>query len=257
MAGLLSPPVRPAALPAAFAALLLALDAPPARTQDGATLAVTVAARGGEPLGAARVSVEGTGISGITNAAGGVRFVSLPAGMRTVEVRMIGLATRRVAVQLKNGETRDLRVEMDVDPVALRAVEGTAENRTRGMRMLASAGFYERQVGSTGTFVTREQIERMRPRFLSDVLRRYASIKLQTNMFNRSRVGGRRQAGPASRCEPLFFINGVPAERFEPDDIRPEDVEGIEIYDGPADIPPAFNRQYTSCGAIVVWTRIN
>lgn len=253
-------PVRRLSALAALAAALLA--APGSHAQQpgrGADLVVTVlSGPTGEPIAGARVRIEGTSLAGTTNGAGSVRFGGLRAGFRTVSVEMMGLAPRKVAVSLTQGAVAELPVTLGVAPVALEAVDAEAERRTRGMRRLQSVGFYERREGGSGTFITREQIERQRPRYLSDLLRRHASLRLQSGQFaSRARVGSRRFAGPVTRCEPLFFVNGVPAARFDPNDIPPEDVEGIEIYDGPADLPPIFNRQHMSCGAVVVWTRIN
>jgi hypothetical protein len=38
--------------------------------------------------------------------------------------------------------------------------------------------------------------------------------------------------------------------------VRPEDLEGIEVY-GSAAIPPEFVRNHTGneCGAVLIWTR--
>ena len=39
------------------------------------------------------------------------------------------------------------------------------------------------------------------------------------------------------------------------DEVRPEDVEGLEIYRGAASLPPEFNKGSAMCGAVVIWTR--
>jgi hypothetical protein len=38
----------------------------------------------------------------------------------------------------------------------------------------------------------------------------------------------------------------------------PVDVEGVELYAGPAGLPPEFNQLYgtTACGTVAIWTRL-
>jgi hypothetical protein len=42
------------------------------------------------------------------------------------------------------------------------------------------------------------------------------------------------------------------------DDIGIHDVEALELYRGPAGLPPEFNDRLgrPNCGAIVIWTRL-
>ena len=60
-----------------------------------------------------------------------------------------------------------------------------------------------------------------------------------------------------------MFIDGVllnpvralPLETNIDDLVGPGDVEGIEIYKGPATTPVQFNTMFAGCGAIAIWTR--
>jgi Carboxypeptidase regulatory-like domain/TonB-dependent Receptor Plug Domain len=245
-----------------LAALALVWDAPAEAQRGRATLRVTVSVQAtGEPVMGARVAVEGTRDFAVTDQAGAAQLGGLPAGERMVEVRMLGLETRRVPVTLAEGAEAALPVRMELQPVELEAVRAEARMRTRGTRMLTSNGFFDRKTLGSGTFLTRAEIERLRPRFLSDVLRRTTSMKMQQGMFGRSRSSSRRQQNPGgfgmTQCQTLFFVNALPVQNFEPDEMRPEDIEGIEIYDGAADVPSAFARNSAACGAVVIWMRIN
>jgi hypothetical protein len=255
------PPRRRAPLPACLLALLLAAASEPAEAQRGrGTLELTVTVEAtGEPIHGARVAVGETRLATVTDENGRAHLGGVPAGARVVRVGMLGMETREVSVMVGEGATLAVPVRMELQPIELEAVRAEASMRTRGTRMLHSTGFYERKSIGNGRFLTRADIQHMQPRFISDVLRRTTSLAMQANLFNRSRVLSRRSGGPSTpaRCETQIFMNGIPTGQFEIDEVRPEDLEGIEIYDGGADVPPAFTRGTSACGAIVLWVRIN
>ena len=56
------------------------------------------------------------------------------------------------------------------------------------------------------------------------------------------------------RCHPEYIIDERVDNTFGPDTpIR--DIEGIEVYTGPSDVPGEFAGRNAGCGVIVVWTR--
>ena len=63
--------------------------------------------------------------------------------------------------------------------------------------------------------------------------------------------------------EPLVYIDGMPVNMYgnttSVDDlIRPDDLEGIEVYGG-ASVPIQFVRdgpQGSNCGAVMLWTKL-
>jgi hypothetical protein len=59
-------------------------------------------------------------------------------------------------------------------------------------------------------------------------------------------------------CPPQYWVDGVKAFGLNIDDIIPQDVEGIEIYEGASTVPPQFNTKEgtTICGVVLIWTRI-
>ncbi|HEU0052676.1 MAG TPA: carboxypeptidase regulatory-like domain-containing protein [Longimicrobium sp.] len=253
------PPLRLSA--GLLAALLGFVDAPAEAQPRGRgtlELTVTVAATG-EPIHGAVVEVQDTRLQVVTDEGGRAHLAGVPEGERLVRVGMLGMETREISVLVQGGATLQMPVRMELQPIELEAVRAEASIRTRGTRMLHSAGFYERKAIGNGRFLTRAEIERMQPRFVSDVLRRTTSLAMQANLFSRSRVASRRSGAPQApnRCETQVFMNGIPTGQFEIDEVNPEDIEGIEIYDGAADVPPAFTRGTSLCGAIVIWVRIN
>jgi hypothetical protein len=55
----------------------------------------------------------------------------------------------------------------------------------------------------------------------------------------------------------LIWVDGQKAPGLEIDDIPLRDVEGIEVYNGPATTPMQFTAGHsmTQCGTIVIWSR--
>jgi hypothetical protein len=227
-----------------------------AAQSDGAVLVVEVRSVGaGEPLRGAQVSVEGLGSGGITDPRGQLRLSVPEGGIYTVTVRSVGFNVEQQRVRIAAGETRSVVFALKLKAVALPEVRIRA---SKGMLRLANTGFYSRQAGGIGQFVTRSQIEARRPGQLSDMLRGMPGVQLRPTAFRDSQASMGRTPTGARRCSIQYFIDGVPTVAgFNIDDIPPGDIEALEIYYGSSQIPVQFNRQNAICGVIVVWTRID
>lgn len=240
---------RPAAL---ILALCLGSAAPVASQEARASVLVRVhAADTGAPLAGAIVSVAGAGVQGTTDSSGRLLVEGLLPGTHSLQARYLGYAATDGAVALAAGAPGELRLDLPLQPIPLAAVRVTTFRP-----LLETTGFSDRRRAGFGTFVTREEIARMQPRLLSDVLRRVAGMS-----FSGARAGG--DARPSIRgskvmmgsCPIQYYIDGTMTAAFNVDDVRPADVEGLEIYRGAATIPPAFNKGTALCGVVVIWTR--
>lgn len=123
-------------------------------------------------------------------------------------------------------------------------------------------GFHRRMSRGMGEYITREDIERRDPMRLSDMVHLRAGVATTGygDGSGRRHVEISRAAvlEDSNACRIQYWIDGVPftgVNRFEMDELSPQDVEGIEIYRGPSEIPPRFNRRGSQCGVVVVWTR--
>ena len=221
--------------------------------QATGTLSGTVAAADARPLANARVTVVGTTLATLAGTAGGFQVASVPRGAQTLDVRMLGYAPVLLPVLIRAGETLHVRVTLDaVDPVPLVTVEVVAPSPP------ALRGFEERRSHGPGTFFTREQIQRMQPRQLTDVLRRVPGMQVRpvSGAYGDNIIVTSR----GSRCPVMFFVNGtpfptpadIPINHF----ISVEDVVAVEVYT-PSETPPQFNSSMygARCGLVGVWTR--
>jgi hypothetical protein len=222
-----------------------------ANAQEPATLEVTVRTSDSKPLEGAMVVVRGTTLAGATDRRGFIRFPDPGVGVRTVEIRFIGYAPADERVRLAAGSTTGLLVEMVAEPIGLEPVDvhGRASNLVR-------RGFYERQRAGLGTFLTRADIEEIQPRFLSDVLRRAGGIQVGTSSRGLPPTRIRGQQTITGGCPVQYFVDGVVTTALSIDEVRPDDVDGIEIYRGSSTIPAMFKRGTASCGVILLWTKL-
>lgn len=234
------------------AALSLALAAAPAAAQvvNGKLLE-----RGTDrPVAGASVElIGGGGVKGqaVTDSVGEFLIAVEDAGSYRVSVRRVGYspATSRT-FPVDRGDTTILVMRLVAGTILLAPIEAVAKARRLPATLVA---FYDRvEENRSGRFLTRDEIDRRRAMRTSDLLRGLGGISIQP-----TRRGGTRAR--ARGCEPLVYIDGVyvPTYGMSLDDlVRPQDLEGIEIYSA-ASLPPSFVRQRApSCGAILFWTRI-
>jgi hypothetical protein len=237
------------------ALLALGLLAPlsPAAAQAGGgatTLAVAVRGSDGRPLAGAQVQLPGLRARAVTDASGRARLDGLRPGSATIIVQLLGYSTERATMILPLSGAAEASFTLEPQPVQLAAV------RVRAAPPLPLVGtrFYSRRKAGIGTFLTRAEIESARPRSLSDFLRgRVAGVDLTPAIAGTAHASMRGNVG--RDCPIQFYLDGVQTLAYEVDDVKPYDVEGLEIYRGAASVPVIFNKGTAACGAIVVWTK--
>lgn len=248
--------IRPAPLlatPFMATFLFLGLGEAALEAQDReSSLVVQVRGEGGDPLQGAQVVLRGMGMGALTDAGGAARLHDLPSGSLTVEVRYLGYGAQAVQLPLEPARTTTVHFTLAVEPIKLAAV--TVQGRRRSV--LLTSGFFDRQMQGQGTFITREDIRKMQPMQLSDVLRRVVGMNVRqgpmTGMARASLRGGR-----AGGCPIQYYVDGTLTTIYNPDEVLPDDVEGLEIYRGAATVPAVFNKGTANCGVIVIWTRMD
>ena len=61
--------------------------------------------------------------------------------------------------------------------------------------------------------------------------------------------------------EPVIYLDGIRVHRPGSGpmhvlwDVSSLDLEALEVYKGPASVPPEFSGSDAACGAIVIWTK--
>jgi hypothetical protein len=253
-------PFRGLALAAALALLASIAGPAPAAAQSGAAeLLITVRGADGYPLPNARITLDGADARARSGREGRFQVGGVAAGSHVLGVTALGYKQARVDLEVAAGEVSRMVVTLQVAPLALETLDVDAmEDFPPPLR-----DFYRRRSRGAGHFFTRQQIEVMQPRVLTDVLRRVPGLQIQnaSGPFGSSQSAHTgRSSGPRT-CTIQYYVNGIPFP-VAPDIgintfIRPDEVAGVEVYSGSAEIPAQFNSSQSNsrCGVVAIWTR--
>ena len=209
--------------------------------QTGTLTGVVRNAVGAQPLAGAQVSIDGTGMGGLSNNVGRFLVLSVPAGQVTVTVQSIGYGSVSQTVTVVAGETATLDFLLRSQALSLEGVvvTGTAGSARR------------REIGNQISTVTSREIELAAITNVSDLLQG-RSTGVQVQNFT-GQVGGgaqiriRGNSSLTAGNNPLIYIDGMRMESnpitvddeagaspMAIDFINPNDIERIEIIKGPA-----------------------
>lgn len=241
----------------------------PVREDSLAVIEGTVVADGSErPLSPADVELLGQGRRATVDTLGRFRLAGLVPGPDTLRVTHLDFRSDPLAVVIAPGGRH--RVELAV-VYPLATLEELVV-QVRGRRAERMRGFERRRRAGMGSHIGREEIERLEPVELSRMLRRLPRVRMRAGgrvLFDTRGVTGlalrdaRSITGEAIRvmrdtgtCRPRIILDGEPQDSLtEVDDIRPEEVAGIEVYHSPF-VPARFSDFHNECGSIVIWRRL-
>lgn len=239
--------------------------APPPQLTLGGTIAD---AQSGEPVDGVLIWLNG-GVVGETGEDGSFRasVTEVFWGANELELSRIGYLHQSLRFWVVEPEAEMVFEQFALQslPILLPEVVVLGERTVYASPRLA--GFYRRLRGGFGHFITKQDVEAMNATYLSDVLRMVpglmvgASGRLGAVSVQIARGGG--------RCaNPAIFLDGHRIDDVVLDLdldawVHPEEILGVEVYRGPSEIPPEFNRAGTGggemlfgtgCGAILIWT---
>lgn len=161
-----------------------------------------------------------------------------------------------------------LMVEFGLTPHPSELEGIVVEARSRPLHLIMN-GYYERAKSGLGYHLDRTAIARHSFTRTSDILFTVPGVKLlevsfgdKEPIFSRSQFwGSLNSGGAASACFPSLYLDGVlwswggenPTEvdRILP----PEEIEAMEIYTSPQEVPPRFAGVSSQCGVIAVWSK--
>ena len=141
----------------------------------------------------------------------------------------------------------------DIDPDAgelegVRLPELTVEERANH----GPVDWIRRRNEGRGRYVTRQDIEKRNPATLPDAMRMVPGVRVECRSGSICAI---RLARAPRGCNPAFFMDGIPSDPAIAYLTPITDVEGVEIYSGPADTPPELEGPRARCGVIAIWTR--
>ncbi len=254
-------PPRRAVVPGTSCALallaILAGSAPALAQKGSARLFGSVVNRGTQgPISGARITHAGDGRIVTSDSFGFYRFHDLAAGIIRFTVRAVGFPPTTFSVALTNGERMERDIELDsiLDPEAA-AAAAAQELPTVEVEATAPLGrrymdFERRRSQGRGQYLTRADIETMGASTLQDAVRSLRGVNLDC-------AGTRcsiRMARAPMRCAPEYIVDERVDNMFGPT-VPVRDIEALEVYTGPSEVPGEFAGRNAGCGVVVIWTR--
>ncbi|WP_337171988.1 carboxypeptidase regulatory-like domain-containing protein [Gemmatimonas aurantiaca] len=219
------------------------------------------------PVAAAEVILQGEkrqAFSARSDSTGQALIGGIPPGLWVITVRRVGLKSVTGSIRVAAGQNV---YSVQIDEAALTLV---------GMRVVGDRVYSarlddferRRQAGLPSAVVTQEQIDRLGPVQLSRMLRGMSGLKIADSSGSTVAISSRgavpfRPPGSATPfimvpCVMRMAVDGVLMPGLSNiDQIVPKDVHGIEVYYGPARMPPELGGLRTDnwCGLIAIWTR--
>jgi len=220
----------------------VAVSAASAQRLGSITGTVRTSAKG-PAIEGSRVALLGTTLITTTNARGEFALHGLTPGKYVIQASAIGYATLSASIEVKSLET--LEIDFEVDPEAARLPDIAVEEPPN-----LPADFVRRRAEGGGRYFTRADIEKRNANSVAELLRTVPGMRIECRgvecraMFSRS----------PRNCPPAYFMDGAPVHSSFVWLQSPRELDGVEVYSGPSETPPELNR-YSSCGAIVLWTR--
>lgn len=194
-----------------------------------------------------------------TDVRGAFRLRGIPAGTHEVAVRHVGHAPLSLHVAFAPDDTLVRRLVLtrivELDSVLITA------------RKPGIPGFDERRAQGGGRFITREELEKLSGRKMTEVLRRVPGLRVTTNLRNRGEAfvtnsrGAITMLGSNPACYVHVYMDDFPMYTggYQPpynmNQLSANEIEAVEYYQGGAAIPAKYNRPGSVCGVLVLWTR--
>ncbi len=235
--------------------------------QRGNLIGKVVDQESGLGVDGAEVRIEPEGLTTSTSGGGTFTFSGLSSGMHRLTIQHLSYGEKTDSVRVFGGRAVDVRIPVAIRPIALEPITVTVAPMGWFRDM---EGLYRRMNLGRGYFITRAAIKAQGAPRMTDVLRGIPGVRVKLN-----RRQGRSTFYVVMRgahtidasgvgftdCPPVFYIDGVKdrtsqdLDAFDPDVISVYDIEAIEVYRGPAEVPPEFIDSDTRCGVVAVWTR--
>ena len=195
----------------------------------------------------------GVGRKVVSDSLGRYLFTDLPAGIVRFLVRARGFPTTAVTVALAPGESMSRVIELDSTVAGRASVQSLPAATVVAPTPTPPryADFERRRLTGRGQYLVRADIERGGFSSLQDATRVLRGVNLDCGGGNFCSI---RMARAPMRCSPEYIVDERVDNQFGPSTaIR--DIEAVEVYTGPSDVPGEFAGRNAGCGVIVIWTR--
>jgi carboxypeptidase family protein/TonB-dependent receptor-like protein len=237
-----------------FARTLLLSAADSGTKVGNATVSGRVILEGSASNAGSRVEVVGTDVVAVTNEKGEFTLRNLPSGSQVLVARHLGFGAETVPVDLSSREPKQVNIQLPKFVAVIEPVRVTAR-RAAG---LDKVGFTLRKKSGMGYYLDQEQIQRMHPNYITDILRQVPGLRVSFTAQGAS-VSSTRGASSLSGGDCVaYYVDGMPWLSTAPGDVNNfvngSEVVGVEVYQG-SNTPAEYSRTMQNCTTIVLWTK--
>jgi hypothetical protein len=212
----------------------------------------------GQAIRGVDVTVQGTDIRVESDMRGNFRIAELPWGDHTLVFDHPSYGHHEQTLRIIGGRSHDLEVHLPPQAIEMPPIIVRVRPRRWYGDMVSLQDRIERGVGY---ILTREEIEERQPVNLAEVLRVAPGVDViqsgspVTGTFDVRMRNAQNLLGQT--CPPAVWVDGVKWRdvRSAYTGIAGIEMEVVEIYNGPSQVPGEFLDSDASCGAIIVWTR--
>jgi len=204
-----------------------------------------------DPISGVDIVVEKLKLKAESGGDGKFTLPNLDWGVQTAVIRKIGYRPVRLQLMVASDDTVRVDIRLRASVVELPPLEVTASSVAPGMEEFA-----RRRLAGWGTFFDAKYLRQADHRRLSDLLTGIRGVRPITNGFRTVLVSSR------SNCPMAIWLDGMQifapgSRRSAPDinDFSTHQLEGIEVYSGPAETPAELSGFGANCGAVALWTR--
>ncbi len=237
-----------------FARTLLLSRADSGTKVGNATVTGRVILEGSPTNAGSRVEVVGTGVVVLTNEKGDFTLRNLPSGSQVLLARHLGFGAETVPVDLSVREAKQVTIKL---PKYVAVIEPVVVTARRGSS-LEKVGFTARKKSGAGYFLDPDQIQRMRPIRLTDILRQVPGLRINYSNDGETVSSARGVSTFSGGNCVQYYLDDMPWQSAQPGDINQfvngSEVVGAEIYQGTS-VPAQYSRGMQTCTTIVLWTK--
>lgn len=234
---------------------LLVLAAFPVQAQRGTAriYGTVIDRRTQAPVANAQIVHLGDGRNVTSDSLGLYRFDQLADGLVKFMVRAPRYPVTTIIVALTPGEQMERDVELDATTPALAGAQALPEVKVEAPASMGPryADFEHRRLTGRGQYLTGDEIAKTGASRLQDVVRTLRGVNVECG-------GGAgcfiRMTRAPMRCLPEYIVDERVDNAFGPAVAAP-DIQALEVYTGPADVPGEFAGRNAGCGLIVIWTK--
>lgn len=231
--------------------LLILLGLPAPLASQAVLVGRTISDSTGDPITGVEVVVEKLNSRAESDREGRFTIGGLPWGIQTALVRKIGYRPVRLRLIVVADDSVLVDVRLRRSVVELEPLEVTVSTVRPGME-----DFARRRIAGFGRFFDAKELRQADHRRLSDLLTGVRGVRPISRGFRTVLVSSR------SNCPMAIWLDGM--QIFSPGSRRPvpdinefatNQLEGIEVYRGPAETPAELSGTGGGCGVVALWTR--